>query len=94
MPPKLQEKYRLWRCVHFVPAINQRLFEPLIMRSYQVEAGLAKKQKRLEEFAKLTEEDVEKSLQSYENEILQNTKTRQQEKKEAEERRIREAAKG
>ena len=64
------------------------------MPSYQVEAGLAKEQKRLEELAKLTEEDVEKSLQSYENEILQNTKTRQQEKKEAEERRIREAAEG
>jgi hypothetical protein len=52
--------------VHFVPAIDL-LFEPLVMRSYQVEAGLAKEQKRLEELAKLTDKDEEKNV------ILQNT---------------------
>jgi hypothetical protein len=58
--------------VHFVPAIDL-LFEPLVMRSYQVEAGLAKEQKRVEELAKLTEENEEKPFQSHENVILQNT---------------------
>ena len=92
IPPKLQEENRLWRCVHFVPGINQYLFEPLIMRSYQQEAGLVKKQKRLKELEKLSEEDF---VRPYEK-ILEHVKTREQVKqleKEEEERRKKEAVK-
>jgi hypothetical protein len=86
IPPKLQDKNRLWRCVHFVPGINQHLFEPLIMRSDQQEAALDRKRRRLNELAQISDEEAKKILDDMERKILLGATIRKKGKKDLEEK--------
>jgi hypothetical protein len=80
IPPRLQEKDRLWKCVHFMPGTNDQLFEPYLMRAEQEIAGLERRGRRLEELAKIPEEEMEKRYQVIEDKILQHHTKKEVEK--------------
>lgn len=70
IPPKLQQKDRLWRCVHIILGQNDYFLEPLNMSHDQAIAGLERRIKDNEVLATLSEEEIMKGW----DEVLKENK--------------------